>query len=264
MSSAKQHRKGNGRSIKARSFTCFPRLPLELRQLIWKHVSFQRRDVDITASFLSHTLAIDSEADFPEEFHYISVCPPPAILSVNREARSEGLRWYILDFGAPSIKFPSTSTLSFFEREVKPHIYINWNIDRICLVNWGLIGRLFWPHAAMDFKEKCRKNKLRFLACNLHDFYFHRSVRKYLESEGMEEIAFFHSSVWLYKPPRERRIRLEDRRMNQVGAYQWIVDSVLADRKRREEEVAQFMESNFGSSFGPVTPLVVKLVRLMQ
>ncbi len=75
-------------------------------------------------------------------------------------------------------------------------------------------------------------------------------------------MAFFHSPVLLYERPRGRRLRIEDRRMSQVGAYREIVDFVQADRRRREE--LESLGSEGGSSRSTVTPLVVKLVRLMQ
>ncbi|KAN0106802.1 hypothetical protein V8E51_009678 [Hyaloscypha variabilis] len=260
MSPTKQHRKGTTKTPNSKSFTCFPRLPPELRRLIWKHASFHSRDVDITASFDRYTLPRD--LDFhssPETFHYLSISLPPALLSTTSESRAEALKHYSLDFPSLSIsKTPLTtgSTVS----EDKPHVYVNWKVDRLCLVNWGLIAR--WTHAGRDFKERCSRNGLRFLACNLQG-HFERRGREFLRNGvEVEEVAFFHSPVLLYERPRARRLRIEDRRMSQVGAYREIVDFVQADRRRREE--LESLGSEGGSSGSAVTPLVVKLVRLMQ
>jgi len=238
---------------KPRSFAYFPRLPPELRRQVWKQASFHPRDVDITASFDAHTLTTEHEAN-PARFHYLSVRPPPALLSVNHESRSEGLKWYM-----PIDYFTSSRE----EEQGRPFIYINWKTDRICLVNWGLLASWWHQHAGLDFKARCKRNGLRRLACNLQGSYFERTVRDFLKVDvEVDEIAFFHSSVTLYDGcGRKRRWRLEDRRMNQVGAYGEIVGLVNADRKAKVE--ARDLGEESGKNSDPVALLEVKLVRFI-
>ena len=261
MSSPKRH-KGTSSTRNLRSFSHFPRLPPELRRQVWKHACFHPRDVDLTASFEAHTLVTKHEG-IPTKFHYLSICPPPALLSVNNESRSEGLKWYTLDFGSRSLNPLSPTSPS--AGEGKPHIYMNWTVDRICLVNWGLLTSYWHRHAGLDFKERCKRNGLRRLACNLQGFYFERSVREFLKNGvDVQEVSFFHSSVLLYDEcsGMRRGWRLQDRRMNQVGAYEQILGFVLADRKAREE--AKHLEKDDGWGGRSVVPLEVKLVRFVQ
>jgi len=80
----------------------------------------------------------------------------------------------------------------------------------------------------------------------------------------VQEVSFFHSSVLLYDEcsGMRRGWRLQDRRMNQVGAYEQILGFVLADRKAREE--AKHLEKDDGWGGRSVVPLEVKLVRFVQ
>lgn len=113
----------------------FPQVGSEIRLQIWGHVCDIGRDVWIGVSEVYDGSLVDDDDHgifrFELErtspvFKYVSKQTPPAILQVNSEARAEGLKKYTLTFGV---------NLEFGEVEVrcKPHVYVNFEIDRICL-----------------------------------------------------------------------------------------------------------------------------------
>jgi 2EXR family len=216
-----------------RKFTCFPHLPSEIRHQIWKHASFFPRNVDITASCLPYKLCTDwaearaSPGEFTEDydkvFYYLSHCPPPEILSVNSEARAEGLIWYSLTFGV-------TPFWLSLPRTVKPHIYVNPEVDTILVINWGL---LFMPTGVIhDFRNKCTNAGLRSVALNLKG----RRVGNHTWSQtlprgvGSVELVLFDTAAVLYQKPRWMEVRIE-RTMDQMGVFDGMLDSVVTERK---------------------------------
>jgi hypothetical protein len=238
------------------TFTCFSRLPLELRRMIWKYTCFHQRNVDITASYLPDQLwDIWDESYFHDVFYYLSLCGPPAVLHVNKESRSEGLKWYSLDFGTrPTISGPIYASLD--------HIYINWQVDRICVLNWGRL-RLWHGDASQDFRERCTRKKLRFLACNLSEELRYEGIQG-ITPRGLEleELALFSSRRMFYEKPQPLRLRLEDRKMNQMGAFKDMIDAAVADRKRRESELA--IGDLSAERDQAASTFVVKLVRILN
>ncbi|CZR66006.1 uncharacterized protein PAC_15906 [Phialocephala subalpina] len=84
------------------AFTLFPKLPVELRYLIWKRACFHRRDLHIGL----HTQTVNTRQPLvpPAAGLNIYTCcfsrtPVPSVLHVNHESRAEGLKWYDLDCG---------------------------------------------------------------------------------------------------------------------------------------------------------------------
>jgi hypothetical protein len=258
----KMRRPENTRDIRYTNFPCFNRLPLELRRLVWKHACFHQRNVDITASYTPNELYDHwDESYYDDVFYYLSICPPPAVLRVNKESRTEALKWYSLDFGTQPTLNPIYAT--------PPHIYINWHVDRICFLNWGLLSRAY-DYAAKDFQERCSRNKLRYLACNLSGGISNWSIQNVLPPQGLDlvELDLFSSKAMFYQSLHPARFRLEDRKMNQIGAFKDVIDAVVEDRKRRELEMVSTLDnaSRGGeqASSTVVEPLVVKLVRVLR
>lgn len=125
------------------AFTCFVKLPPELRVMIWEVVA--NRNVDIRA-----------RGDDPEEDLCTAEVPPlkfwttqpvPGVLHANQEARQVGLKFYELSFGAQ--RFPGDVLFSG-----QPRIYCNFAADRICLmeelwldpqVDYLLVMTIHWP-----------------------------------------------------------------------------------------------------------------------
>lgn len=84
------------------SFTCFPKLPLELRRQIFKEACCVSRVIDIRANPIgSEEVGIAFFGEYlaaPVGFR--TFCKStPSILHVSREARSIGLKYYGLEFG---------------------------------------------------------------------------------------------------------------------------------------------------------------------
>lgn len=75
------------------TFTCFPRLPLELRDSIWTHASFGSRNLDTWMEFLGE-MRYNRPSDSSQSFRYATMSRPPPILHTSREARNVGLRQY--------------------------------------------------------------------------------------------------------------------------------------------------------------------------
>lgn len=105
-------------------FTYFAQLPIEIRLQIWKAAAHVTRNLDLQVRGDTTTFARrDKHGRRPRRPStqpiYTSVCRPTAILHTNQEARSEGLKWYTLDFGSPVSP---------------PQVFINWNVDRVCLM----------------------------------------------------------------------------------------------------------------------------------
>ncbi|CAG8983015.1 hypothetical protein HYALB_00003594 [Hymenoscyphus albidus] len=115
-------------------FPAFPKLQAEIRLQIWELVCAFERDVFVGAKFIYDM--DHNEVQFPAEyggteplFKYITDSPPPALLHVNQEARSEGLKNYILAFGV-------TVKCQDLKFQAMPRIYVNFQVDRICLSSW--------------------------------------------------------------------------------------------------------------------------------
>jgi hypothetical protein len=248
----------NTKKVRCTTFASFNRLPLELRVMIWKYACFHQRNVDITASFLPDQLWENwDESYFDDVFYYLSLCPPPAVLHVNQESRSEGLKWY-------SLEFSTQPTLSDPKYASPDHIYINWQVDRICVLNWGRL-RIWHGYSTRDFQERCTRKKLRFLACNVADSTPFGRIREILpRGVELQELALFSSRRIFYEKPRPLSLRLADRRMNQIGAFKGMVDAAVADRKKRELELFSVPGESSMESDPAASTFVVKLVRILD
>jgi hypothetical protein len=155
-----------------RTFTCFARLPPEIRKSVWKFSAFIPRNIDLRVGFMQF---IQLNGTVIDEAHYFySTVPPPAILHTCREARLEGLKVYKLRFGARSSssrRNRPTFTISF-----EPRIYLNRQTDRICIVDQGdYKARGLGVYC--DLAEQVRDSNLAHLAINMRrsswEFYFH-------------------------------------------------------------------------------------------
>jgi hypothetical protein len=106
-------------------------------------------------------------------YFYKSSCPPPAILHVSQESRSEGLKYYKLDFAVQHKvrckALPVTVT-------IPPTIYFNWMIDRLCIVDPSRVATVDSTGAGMTKKQAehlgllCEKRELRYLGYNCEEF----------------------------------------------------------------------------------------------
>lgn len=113
------------------SFTCFPRLSLEIRRTIWEEACCVTRVLDIRGSLVgSERFAeafMSENSDPPVSFH--TCRRVPSILHVSQEARLTGLEHYELAFGTDYSEQLHGATIKL---NVEAHIYVNWDHDIIC------------------------------------------------------------------------------------------------------------------------------------
>lgn len=120
------------------SFTYFPKLPLELRLRIWKAVSSNPRNIDLWLGKIKlGDMMLDENKILAGMPAFTSTSIPPAILQCCQESREEGLKNYRLSFGL-DLAFDGGLRVS-----MEPRIYINWKVDRVCLMD-TLSYKPFW------------------------------------------------------------------------------------------------------------------------
>lgn len=105
-----------------KSFTCFLRLPREIRLQIWEEIAKDPRNVDIWVC-ATQDKTRNEESRRQAQYRFVTSQPPPALLHVNREARDISLQFYCLDFG---------TTGGSSDPRCSPHIYVNFGNDIIC------------------------------------------------------------------------------------------------------------------------------------
>ncbi|KAH6723020.1 hypothetical protein BKA61DRAFT_4528 [Leptodontidium sp. MPI-SDFR-AT-0119] len=177
-----------------RTFTCFPKLPVEIRFKIWKLLAPEPRNIDVGVPkhdnrFFGGAWASNSHRS---HYHTAELRRVPQILHVNHEARSLTLESYTLEFGIPVSGLSQQVYLSF-----PAGIYVNWERDMIC------------PIAVNEFKatwqaEIFEHPQIRNLALNVRELL---NPLKELRSDGcldihsllgmpkLEEVLFYYSEA---------------------------------------------------------------------
>lgn len=146
------------RQISSQQFTLFPKLPLEIRRMVWKEICFQPRNVDIWAKeprdkHLAQMMllgkAFDGRRTCTIEFR--SHLRPPFVLHTSREARRTGLEHYTLEFGLELVHSLGSvqATLSTPSR-----IYVNWKCDTICPMILGSYTHLTRREMVSEFSGR--------------------------------------------------------------------------------------------------------------
>jgi hypothetical protein len=106
--------------LECSTFTCFPKLPAEIRLLIWTWACYIPRVVFITpeqvGSLFNH---LDEEEGC---FRFRSLEPQPAVLHASQESRGTAKKIY--NFGFSNIVSQGSS--KFF---APGRIYVNWEVD---------------------------------------------------------------------------------------------------------------------------------------
>ncbi|KAK0113468.1 hypothetical protein ONS96_014332 [Cadophora gregata f. sp. sojae] len=157
-------------------FALFPKLPAELRVRIWKLASNETRNVDIWVRNIHVGIWNSPYAGTPTWSPYAlySSTKAPSILHVCHESRVEGLKYYVLDFGS-TFKFKNYKTDKRFPNmrvTMPPQIYINWDVDRICIMRPEDFHASSRTHKSPDnkriakFLDRCEKMELKYLAVN--------------------------------------------------------------------------------------------------
>jgi hypothetical protein len=134
-------------------FTCFPKLPKELRLKTWKHAATIPRNIDLWVD----PWVIDRHG----HYYYMSTTLPPAVLSTCQESRQERLAIYKLAFGAES-------HVRRHRHSSDPYIYINWSADTLCLMNPDELrfSDKYHKGTMLSLVEQCNAGQLRAVAFN--------------------------------------------------------------------------------------------------
>ncbi|KAE9374288.1 hypothetical protein N431DRAFT_455068 [Stipitochalara longipes BDJ] len=111
-------------------FTCFPKLPLEVRRKIWKNVCSVTRVIDLWGRFPFETFDGHHGPNAPILYESYAR-KAPAILHASRESRAIGLEQYSLSFGYNIREFDGQASLLV---SIPAEIYVNWECDIICPV----------------------------------------------------------------------------------------------------------------------------------
>jgi hypothetical protein len=137
------------------TFTCFPRLPAELRMRIWEFACFIPRNVCIDIDEVLMTKLNDQDSQWATEIvAWRSDSDIPAVLQVCQESRSEARKHYSLELGTEYTKYINTGTnltthpwqhrnsgyipvrthrrtVRAYTITVDPEIWINWDVDTL-------------------------------------------------------------------------------------------------------------------------------------
>lgn len=172
------------------AFTCFSKLPPELRCKVWREASFQKRNICITIKKLGTWDEDLLEGVWACPFAYISRSTHPAILHTSREARTEGLKYYTLDFGVSYVR-------PLFTFSSPPRTYINWKADRVCITEPQLLNtRRF--NFFNDFINLCKERGLRNIAINVESLRYDDILVAISKGPtSLEQINLFSANRWV-------------------------------------------------------------------
>lgn len=105
------------------SFHLFPKLPLELRLIIWKLACFQSRSVYLSTV----PVLLDLYASHPYKMNRPNQLNCPTILQICKEAREEALKHYEL----------INRCVSHEHKIHDQKVYINFDVDHVSLNPWA-------------------------------------------------------------------------------------------------------------------------------
>ena len=191
-------------------FSSFPELAPELRCKIWAAASNEPRNVDIWV----RQITIDRNWSNFAPISYFSSTKPVAILHTCRESRLEALKFHFLEFGCtynledyikPALG-AGHRRLPSFEITFPARIYINWDVDRLCIIEPEDFrdppyDRAYKVYRAKDFARRCGEKKLKYLAINVARSRVWLDDRIYLPSfliptdEHLQQLILFRTSV---------------------------------------------------------------------
>jgi len=208
------------------TFTCFPKLPIELRLRIWDYCHFPRI-VDVTVCRVFDGLRDRYSVDSPTK--YASSCRPPTVLSVCKESRRNALQHYDLEFG-------TTFKQGILTVTTVPHVYISPRHDTLCFIA-GYVANNTFLDLADRFQQK--DQRLRTVAVEL------RFLSEFGGIEDLETLPWsFRQAeelvLWMRADYRNGvqtgRIVFRDdvRDYQSLDVHAWIQN--VKDRKTRDKE----------------------------
>lgn len=145
-------------SNRAKTFTNFPKLPIEIRQTIWGYVCQIPRVVNITTSNQNNGpnivdySCVDDRSSLPWTVtaSLTSSTPVPALLHVSQESRDAGLKFY-------KWQLPYHGGWESHDKDEGPWItYINFEVD-IIYVHQELMSRLGGAVILDHFKDRVKR-----------------------------------------------------------------------------------------------------------
>ncbi|KAF4634438.1 hypothetical protein G7Y89_g3669 [Cudoniella acicularis] len=254
--------------LPCRTFTCFPKLPLEVRLMIWGQVANLPRNLDVWSKVIGHA-SWQWEARGPasdiELFKFVSTQPIPAILLVNKESYAIGKKYYRRSFGHyydinnMDIKITTPGT-----------ILRNFNADRICpMGRYGSDAHLeMWcsdapPSCAVNIYVKPSRShlpgpieKIFGWANEIHEEILLYHCREEFDSPGQFEFVGITEDA---TNPEEWQALVDAKKtiLSKVEAWE---EDWRAGERRRFEKAGMKPPKDLGSGLG--TP-EIKLVAIV-
>jgi len=253
----------------SRMFTCFPRLPLEIRNMIWEEAANLPRNLDIwtiptgNASYSEedeYGSLVRKEFSF---YQYKTRQPHPGVLLATKESRAATHKHFQWSLQMDAREAPVDFTITTY-----PNVLRNFKADRICPM-----GRYtedsalnLWcdeapPSCAVNiYQSEIHTEKLLFWANNLHEeilLYYCEGVVNI--SGPFEFVDLFEeeeaSSEWeaLSKEKQE----LEDQLQHEIA---WKQNRLKKMNKEKGMEPPTVAELNECASYFPKIRLVSLVV----
>ncbi|PVH76746.1 hypothetical protein DL98DRAFT_657210 [Cadophora sp. DSE1049] len=174
-----------------RTFTCFSKLPTEIRFKIWRLAAPEPRNIDVGVIYEIQVTGDQLGTYVSTSWHTTGVRRVPNILHVNRESRLLTLESYTLVFDMSTLTQEVSSPS-------QGRIYVNWERDTICpMGRTGVNNVQVSPIPGLFEQERIRN-----LALNVRELL---NPAKELRSDGclnihslfrllnLEEITFYYS-----------------------------------------------------------------------
>lgn len=218
------------------SFTCFPKLPREIRLQIWSEVARQPRNVDIyikdadIESRSEDSKIRSCKLDETGIYHHplpsyriVSRSPPPTVLQTCQESLYECRKFFSLEFGV--LKY-SPSTTNQHTTVVSPaKVYVQWKVDRLCLIN-SSCSELNLRVATSIIIARATIMQAASIALNLyptHDLwgraYHLRNLAKFAYHTGAEDVII----VW------QPRVHKNGASIDVNGRINWVFTDFTAN-----------------------------------
>ncbi|PVH79850.1 hypothetical protein DL98DRAFT_572316 [Cadophora sp. DSE1049] len=175
-----------------KTFTCFPKLPFELRTMILTHACLETRIIDIWAM----KLRLKDFNGFPsslDEWPYkwrSQAERAPALLHTSRETRTVGLKHYSLAFKTSFVLHDEITDATTGVVITPAHIWVNWHCD---VIYYMPINSLPDESYYLNiFTEHTETKHIRRLAIESQNFMM---APYYANKLGLEELILMPRSM---------------------------------------------------------------------
>jgi len=116
-----------------KTFTCFPNLPAELRETIWKYCANLPRNLDVWIVYMenaSYSWRMGRQERNYRTFKFFTTQPLPGVFLASKESHAVAAQYYHLGFSTRrchgNILLPQMTS---------PRILVNFSADRACPMN---------------------------------------------------------------------------------------------------------------------------------